>query len=497
MTAGAPRRLIWLLAPLLAAVAYLAIGTSPPVADDWYSIDFIGGWVRDGSLIGRAFEPYESHWSPVFVLGSGLALWLDPAGNGVAPLRAFNALALALSLLAFIRLATWLGASRIAITLAAVLLAFHQAVIGVQYQWDSIGPMWGDALCRWAAVLALAPLIGRARGGPALSLAVLALTFVALASKETALATLGGTGILILGATVLRPGTESPLRRAALALAPMLLAVGVFLVIRQTSGGATDLPDTPYGIASPLAWPKSLAMLGGALLSPVSTLTLWRAAHLRDYAVLAAGALAALVTAWFLLAALRRPATDAADPATAAPLPIARIATALAIPAAFFPMVLMRHVSENYLTPSAFFLALAFALALDRRLATTPTRRTLTLALATALVAVHTVGWTSKLAILRATGEESIRQAALYYPAVATLPETAMVELKTAAPPPPVPTYSMYGSVNPRGVLFVNLHREGLTVDVIGTHQTPTHTATLEGQTVTIRPAEAAPSSTP
>lgn len=489
--AAAPRSL-WLLAPLLAAVAYLAIGTSPPVADDWYSIDFIGGWVRDGSLVGRAFEPYESHWSPVFVLGSGLALWLDPAGHGAAPLRAFNALALALSLLAFIRLATWLGTSRLAVTLAAVLLTFHQALIGVQYQWDSIGPMWGDALCRWAAVLALAPLIGRARGGPARSLAVLALTFAALASKETALATLAGAGVLILGATVLHPGTESPLRRAALALAPMALAVSIFLVIRQISGGATDLPDTPYGIASPLAWPKSLAMLGAALLSPVSTLSLWRAAHLRDYATLAAGALAALVAAWFVLAALRRPARS---PAAAAPPPppIARIAVALAVPAAFFPMVLMRHVSENYLTPSAFFFALLFALALDRRLVTTPTRRTLTLALAAALVAVHTVGWTSKLAVLRATGQESVRQAALYYPAVATLPETALVALKNAAPPPPVPPYSMYGSVNPRGVLFVNLHLQGLKVDVIASHQTPTHTATLEGQTVTIRPAEPPP----
>lgn len=492
MTSGALQRSFWLLAPLLAVVAYLAIGSAPPVADDWYSIDFIGGWVRDGSLIGRAFQPYESHWSPIFVLGSGLGLWLDPAGHGVAPIRAFNAVALALSLLAFIRLATWLGASRLAVTLAAILLAFHQAVIGVQYQWDSIGPMWGDALCRWAAVIALAPLIGRARGGPTRSLAVFALTFLALASKETALATLAGTGVLIVGATVLRRGTDSPLRRAAVALAPMVVAVGIFLVIRQTSGGATDLPDTPYGIASPLAWPRSLAMLGGALLSPVSTLTLWQAAHLRDYAVLTLGALTALVTAWFLLAAFRRSAPPAeGTPPT--PAPIAPIAFALAIPAAFFPMVLMRHVSENYLTASAFFFALAFALALDRRLLTTPTRRTLTLALAAALVATHTVGWTSKLAVLRATGEESVRQAALYYPAVATLPETALVELKSTAAPPAVPPYSMYGSVNPRGVLFVNLHLQGLRVDVIAAHQTPTHTATLEGQTVTIRRAEIAP----
>jgi hypothetical protein len=482
-TAPSPR-LLWLAAPLLALAAYLAIGAAPPVADDWYSVDFIGGWVRDGSLVGRAFEPYESHWSPVFVLGSGLALWLDPAGHGVAPLRAFNALALALSLLAFIRLATWLGASRLAAALAAALLTFHQAVIGVQYQWDSIGPMWGDALCRWAAVLALAPLLGRHRPSVPGHLAVFALTFVALASKETALATLAGTGVLILGATVLRPATPQPLRLAATALAPMVLAVLIFLVIRQTSGGATDLPDTPYGIASALAWPKSLAMLAGALLSPVSTLALWHAAHLRDYAVLAAGAAAALAVAWFVLPALRQ-----RRPPDAAPAPIAPLALALAIPAAFFPMVLMRHVSENYLTPSTFFFALLLALAIDRRLAAaaTPARRALTLAAITAIVALHTASWSAKRDVLRATGEESVRIAHLYYPAVDALPDTARVQLRSAAPPPAVPTYSMYGSLNPRGVLFVELHLDGRTVDVIAPHQTATHTATLDGQTVTVR----------
>ncbi|MCB9727458.1 MAG: hypothetical protein H6746_03125 [Deltaproteobacteria bacterium] len=484
MTVAEPRRpWPWLLAPLLALVALAAIDSSPPVADDWYSIDFIGGWVRDGSLFSRAFQPYESHWSPIFVLGSGLALWLDPAGWGVWPLRALNAMALALSLLALFRLLRWLGASWLATALAGLLLTFHQAVIGVQYQWDSIGPMWGDALCRWAAVLALAPLLGRGRPGPLRSLAVALLTFVALASKETALATLAGTGVLVLGTTLLRPGVERPLRRAALTLAPMVLAVLAFAAIRQTAGGATDLPNTPYGLASPLVWPKSLAMLGGALLSPVSTLTLWDAAHEHAVLPLALGALLTLAMALFLLPTARW--RTGASP----PLGLAPIALLLAIPAAFLPMVLMRHVSENYLTPSSFFLALAFACALDRRLAPAlGARRAMVLLVATGLLASHVIGWSGKLVVLRKTGQESIAQARLYLPALRALPDDALVELRRPPEPGERPPYSVYRSVNPRGVLFNLLHAESRTIDVIAPHQTPTHRATLAGTEVTLEP---------
>lgn len=194
-------------------------------------------------------------WRPLVTL----TLDLQEAWTGIAeaPLRIFNWLGhVATALLAFV-LARQLGARHLGALLVGALVAWFP------YQGGTVVWIVGrvDSQCVPLALGALvAVLAGRA-------LPACALFFLALATKEVAIATLPAALLLVLAQRALRPGFQAPPRaRTAIAL---LLTATATLIWRRLAIG-TWVGGYPGGLAA--------SMPGGLDLTVVRNLAVaaWR-----------------------------------------------------------------------------------------------------------------------------------------------------------------------------------------------------------------------------
>lgn len=426
----------WLLAAVLSGGAYALIGHGLPVGDDWNSVTDVSAFLARGDLLGSSFQPYNAHWSPLFLLGSGLSLWASPEDFGLSWVRAINALWLALSLFAFVGVARLYNMGRLATWAGAVLLVFHQCAVGTQYQWDSIGPMGADAFGRLATLTALSMWFDPARVG-ARRLLFLALTvLLALLFKETALATVSGAGTLLVCTWIVTRKQDPQVRFPWTLCATLCLAAVLFVILRQVAGGATDVPGGRYLIAPPSRWLINVALLGGALAMPVSSLSLWSAWHLSRWWVLALGAGAASVAVLWLAGGLRH--AHRARFLDGRPLVVAALA-------AFFPMMLMGHVSEVYVSPSLFFVCLCVSASLEGwRRGPGGKRASWALAVAALLLAIHGQGWLAKNRTMAEGGQRALDDARSIVAAATRLPEEARIHIDERPRTTGVPPYSVF-----------------------------------------------------
>ena len=138
-------------------------------------------------------------------------------------------------------------------------------------------------------------------------------------------------------------------RRVLWLLAPMVVGGCIYLGLRLAMGGLLDLGGARYGWSSPDGWIVNVARMTAALLSPVNTMTIWDAYHSRDGLTLAAAALLAIGAGLLLF-----------GPAWRGTKRERWLSVVLfgATVGAFFPMAMMRWVSENYVTPALFFYSL-------------------------------------------------------------------------------------------------------------------------------------------
>ena len=435
---------IWALPGVLASVAYIRIGKSPPIADDWDSIGRIAQSVREGELFPSAFQPYASHWSPIHVIVSGFAILLDPDHNGLYAIRTLNAAGLTLGLTAFLWLALQMRLKPYAVAGGLTILVFHQGIIGIEAQWDSIGPMWGDAFGRWAVALTLSAFWTGQEVSRRSATAIALLLLAALASKETSAAYMSSVACVVAG-IVAEKGVSAFRERGVLRFTVALVGTSIaFLIARQASGGAVSLgPESRYTIGTPLMWLENAALLGVALLSPMGTLDIFDAWVLRDNETAKSTGVLTLAFAALVLfvvsvgVGVRSYLRDFPQRRRAV------LGLLLAVPAAWFPVVLMRHVSELYIGQSVFWVAVLVGFGLQ---GVAWRRYTWASIGITVALAVHVVGWERKRLCLAESGEYEARALSEITQALQALPPGAIVYVEDTSPPPDRPLYSVYRS---------------------------------------------------
>jgi hypothetical protein len=403
---------------LLPVFAYLLIWNGAPTGDDWFGIARLAKAVNTGQWPALAVRPNGVHWSPGYVTSSAVAFMLDRSAFGLNVIRAVNAVALMAGLFALMVVGRAWRVAPAAIIVAAVTLVFHQASVGVLYQWDSLGPMVGDAFARCALALVV---VRAATPGPKTGLVAGVLVFLALLFKETALGTAVASLVLISFAPLDPEHLPSRQDRARV-VAAIAVACVLFVALRAVMHGPVSYSPDRYSIGGVDTWLKNIGALLTTLCLPISTLWLWDAFHERDKVRLVIAALAtAAYAAWIGFGLVR-----AARPKTAWPL-------LASVVAALFPMFLMRHVSEVYLSSALFFFALVVMVAANGWF-TGHRNRNLGVVTASFFVLLFTVSWAQKLSALKSSGREDARAANLVYGLTRNLPVGSRVWLQPGNP---------------------------------------------------------------
>jgi hypothetical protein len=415
---------------LAAAVAVsLALWRNLPVADDWGLLIELQDMQSTGEFFRQAWLPQQVHWSPFWFLLSHPLLAVPDYGR--LPLTIFRVIGLTALFSAALFIVRRSGGGAAAAIITTLLLAFHQGGVGAFMQWKCIGAMGTNAAGGWAAAVMLAGE-GSARRRGLLAAALLAL---ALLFKETALCYAAFAALLLL----------LERRRAAATTLPSLAVAASFVALRALVG----TPMTLHGMAvngadryswAPLQMPKNVASLLLATATPVSTL------HWFDAMFMARSiALLALFFAVTLLVNL--PIVFARDRRLIAPL--------LGLAAAPFPVLVMAHVSENYLTPAIFWYAIVVALAAGGM------RMRGARALIALAIVLHLIGFAEKSSLSAASSHAESDAAWKALELLRKLPAGAVVVAEVQQPRD---SYSSYRSFTPDVAARYFILRFGLPV---------------------------------
>jgi hypothetical protein len=401
---------------LTAAVAVsLALWRNFPVSDDWGLLLELQKMEATGHFFRQAWLPQQVHWSPLWFLLSHPLLALPDYGR--LPLTFFRIAGLTAMFSAALFIVRNSGGGTAAAIITTLLLAFHQGGVGAFAQWKCIGAIGANAAGGWAAAMMLAGE-GSARRRGVLAAALLAL---ALLFKETALCYAAFAALLLL----------LERRRAAAATLPALAVAAAFVALRAAVGTPATLRGMEvtgaerYSWASLLQMPQNAGSLLLGTVTPVSTLRWFDA-------IFTARSIALLAAFFAVTLLVNLPVAFARDRRLIMPL--------LGLAAAPFPVLVMVHVSENYLTPAIFWYAIVVAIAAGH------TRMRGAGALIALAIVLHLFGFAEKSAISAASSHAESDAA---WKAIALLRKLPAGTSVAADFQEPSDSYSSYRSFRP------------------------------------------------
>lgn len=345
------------------ALAVAAIGlTIAPVGDDWVLLSQIEVWRQKGVLFTESWKPQFIHWSPLWFLTNGLCYSLAVDQFGAIPLALTRFAGLTILILAGISFMRRAMPSRLAIVAGAVLLGFNQAGVGALLQWKSIGSILAHA----AGAVNATMIIGRLHKAAVhngVGIAPALLIFAGLLFKETALSWGVFAGILLVAGIASSAEERS---RAVKVAGPTLLACGLFLLLRYLVGTPVSLArfggemGSRYQIAGPVQWTKNAVLLFGAVATPISTVRWIDALRQSKWEILAVYGVITLIVCVYIARGLLLAA------ASGDVFNRQLVAISLAgLTSSAFPVLLMSHVSEGYVTPCVFWISTVFALSIN------------------------------------------------------------------------------------------------------------------------------------
>jgi len=348
------RRLV-LLAIVLCAVAALGGLAVRPVGDDWPTLRHTVRWADSGTIVAESLRPQVIHWSPLWFWTDSVCYRLAPDSYGIAALTFVRFAFLLVACIALLLVARGEGAPPVGIAAGMAILVFHQSGIATLYQWKGIGALAGHALG------AMAFAVVYRRGRNALAAAIL---FAGLLFKEDVIA--WAALIVLFALFAKRP-------RVIVAAAG---AAVLFIVLRQLAGtplslasAAGEMGQRYHLVFAPEVWARNVVRLMTAVLSPISTIRWIDAITVRD-----APMLAVFVAVTLIVNAL-----------------IVRPRLVVAMLVSCFPIALLNHVNESYVSPLIFWYALLVALAVSRRFA---------LIAVVAIVAMHAFFFVEKRGVM-------------------------------------------------------------------------------------------------
>lgn len=372
--------------------------------DDWVFVGEAHHALATRAIASFIWLPLGQHWSPLWHAFEMLNLW-SAGWSSDWLIRGTIALMVLAGLVLLGRLASRLGASPLATSVAMCILGFHHLNAVAYYSFDTYSQVGAD-LCSWV-VVSLFLTFGLSRRPLSARSLVTAVVLYApsLLIKEQALSALAGAILVVLWFTWIEPLEPRRLRMLWTALSVMFGWSIAFTLLRRTVG--VPISATGAFQLCPACVPGNIGLMLGGLLLPFRTMTAYLAlinptAQIGWVLIAAVGVSTVLAAAIFGLSSWWRTNHDRQ-----------RLVLLVAlVVASLFPTALLTHVGELYAHTALFWFSMVMALVVDgwrARVAAAPpsVRRLPTLAavVTVAYVAMLFAGLRGNLGEMRATGE--------------------------------------------------------------------------------------------